>query len=160
MSIAAQQLISLAEEPDEIPFRVAELCTSASSANRHLANTVDTLIKNKLAIDRIYIYQENAVLPKKPNIFSSVGMNIKRFVTSFTDQAYSTSNTDPEHLQVWVNRSSQYVQIMQKMIDEYFTPQTGIEWISRSCRISTNWCCPIPPKSAGCGHRYQLYDSL
>ena len=54
-------------------------------------------------------------------------MNIKRFVTSFTDQAYSTNNTDPEHLQVWVNRSSQYVQIMQKMIDEYFTPQTGIE---------------------------------
>lgn len=127
MSIAAQQLISLAEEPDEIPYRVSELCTSASSANRHLANTVDTLIKNRLAIDRIYIYQEDAVLPKKPNIFVSAGMNIKRFVTSFTDQAYSTSNTNPEHLQVWVNRSSQYVQIMQKMIDEYFTPQTGIE---------------------------------
>ena len=127
MSIAAKQLISLAEEPDEIPFRVAELCTSPSSANRHLANTVDTLIKNKLAIDRIYIYQEDAQLPKKPNIFASAGMNIKRFVTSFTDQAYSTGNTDPEHLQVWVNRSSQYVQIMQKMIDEYFTPQTGIE---------------------------------
>lgn len=127
MSIAAQQLISLGEEPDEIPFRVSELCTSPSSANRHLANTVDTLIKNKLAIDRIYIYQEGATLPKKPNIFVSAGMNIKRFVTSFTDQAYSTSNTDPEHLQVWVNRSSQYVQIMQKMIDEYFTPQTGIE---------------------------------
>lgn len=127
MSIAAQQLISLAEEPDEIPFRVAELCTSPSSANRHLANTVDTLIKNKLAIDRIYIYQEDAQLPQKPGIFASAGMNIKRFVTSFTDQAYSTNNTDPEHLQVWVNRSSQYVQIMQKMIDEYFTPQTGIE---------------------------------
>lgn len=127
MSIAARQLISLAEEPDEIPFRVAELCTSASSANRHLANTVDKLIKNNLAIDRIYLYQEDAALPKRPNVFASAGMNIKRFVTSFTDQAYSTSNTDPEHLQVWVNRSSQYVQIMQKMIDEYFTPQTGIE---------------------------------
>ncbi len=127
MSIAARQLISLAEEPDEIPFRVAELCTSPSSANRHLANTVDTLIKNKLAIDRIYIYQEDASLPKKPNVFVSAAMNIKRFVTSFTDQAYSTGNTDPEHLQVWVNRSSQYVQIMQKMIDESFTPQTGIE---------------------------------
>lgn len=127
MSIAAKQLISLAEEPDEIPYRVTELCTSASSANRHLANTVDTLIRNNLAIDRIYIYQEDATLPKKPNIFVSAGMNIKRFVTSFTDQAYSTSNTDPDHLQVWVNRSSQYIQIMQKMIDEYFTPQTGIE---------------------------------
>ncbi len=127
MSIAAKQLISLAEEPDEIPYRVAELCTSASSANRHLANTVDKLIENNLAIDRIYIYQENAKVPKKPNIFTSAGMNISRFFSSFTDQAYSTNNTDPDHLQVWVNRSSQYVQIMQKMIDEYFTPQTGIE---------------------------------
>ena len=54
-------------------------------------------------------------------------MNILRFFASFTDQAYSTSNTDPEHLQVWVSRSSQYVQIMQKMIDEQFTPETGIE---------------------------------
>lgn len=127
MSIAAEQLISLAEEPDEIPYRVAELCTSASSVNRHLANTVDNLIKNNLAIDRIYIYQEGAELPKKPNIFASAGLNIKRFVASFTDQAYSTNNTDPDHLQVWVNRSSQYVQIMQKMIDESFTPETGIE---------------------------------
>ena len=127
MSIAAEQLISLAEEPDEIPYRVAELCTSPASVNRHLANTVDKLIKNNLAIDRIYVYQEDAKLPQKPNIFKSAGLNISRFVSSFTDQAYSTSNTDPEHLQVWVNRSSQYVQIMQKMIDEYFTPETGIE---------------------------------
>ncbi|MBE5883984.1 MAG: extracellular solute-binding protein [Lachnospiraceae bacterium] len=127
MSIAAEQLISLAEEPDEIPYRVAELCTSANSANRHLANTVDKLIENNLAIDRIYIYQQGAELPGKPGFFESAGMNINRFVSSFTDQAYSTNNTDPDHLQVWVNRSSQYVQIMQKMIDEYFTPQTGIE---------------------------------
>ncbi len=127
MSIAAEMLISLAEEPDEIPYRVAELCTSVSSANRHLANTVDKLIENNLAIDRIWIYQADAELPKKPGVFQSAWMNIKRFVSSFTDQAYSTNNTDPEHLQVWVNRSSQYVQIMQKMIDEYFTPQTGIE---------------------------------
>ena len=127
MSIAAEQLISLAEEPDEIPYRVAELCTSVSSVNKQLANTVDNIIKNKIAIDRIYIYQDGAELPGKPGFFASIGMNIKRFISSFTDQAYSTSNTNPDHLQVWVNRSSQYVQIMQKMIDEYFTPQTGIE---------------------------------
>lgn len=127
MSIAAEQLISLAEEPDEIPYRVGELCTSASSVNRQLSNTVDKLIANDLAIDRIWVYQDGATLPKKPGLFTNIAMTVKRFVASFTDQAYSTSNTNPEHLQVWVNRSSQYVQIMQKMIDEYFTPETGIE---------------------------------
>lgn len=127
MIIAAEQINSLVEEPDEIPYRIAELSTSPSSVSRHLANTVDDLIENELAIDRIWLYQEEAKLPDKPGFFKSIGMNVNRFISSFTEQAYSTSNTDPEHLQVWVNRSSQSVQVMQKMIDEYFTPETGIE---------------------------------
>ncbi len=127
MIIAAEQLISLADNPDEIPYRIAELSTSANSVNRYLANTIDNLIRNNLAIDRIYIYQEDADVPKAPGFFASLWMNIKRFFASFTDQAYSTTNTDPDHLQVWVSRSNQYVQIMQKMIDEQFTPATGIE---------------------------------
>lgn len=127
MIIAAQQIVSLAEEPDEIPYRVGELSTSVNSANHHLANTVDYLLENYLAIDRIYLYQEDAELPENPGFFRSAWLNVSRFITSFTDQAYSTSNTDPEHLQVWVNRSSQFVQIMQTLIDESFTPQTGIQ---------------------------------
>lgn len=127
MSIAAEQLISLAKEPDEIPYRVAELSSSVNSANHYLANTIDNLIKNNLALDRIYLCQEDAKLPKKTGIIKAAWMNLKRFITSFTDQDYSASNTDPEHLQVWVNRSSQYVEIMQKMIDESFTKETGIE---------------------------------
>lgn len=42
-------------------------------------------------------------------------------------QSYSASNTDESHIQVWVNRPRTYVEIMQKMIDEKFTPETGIE---------------------------------
>ena len=125
--IAAEQLISLADNPDEIPYRIGELSSSTNSVNQYLANTIDALMKNGLAIDRIWVYQEDASLPKHPGFFQRIWMNIVRFFVSFTDQSYSASNSDPEHLQVWVNRSSQYVQVMQKMIDEYFTPATGIE---------------------------------
>ncbi|MCI5937713.1 MAG: extracellular solute-binding protein [Eubacterium sp.] len=127
MLVAANQLESLAENPDEIPYRISELSTSTNSVNHYLAQAIDDLIVNGLAIDRIWIYQDGASLPKKPNIFKSAWMNVKRFTSSFTDQAYSTRNTDSSHLQVWVNRSSQYVQIMQKLIDEKFTPETGIQ---------------------------------
>jgi len=127
MKIAANQLRSLADNPDEIPYRIAELSTSTNSVNHYLATTIDNLISNKIAIDRIYIYQNGAKLPGKANAFVSAGRNIQRFVASFTEKTYSTSNTDKSHLQVWVNRSNQYVQIMQKMIDEYFTPETGID---------------------------------
>ncbi len=125
--IAAEQLISLAKNPDEIPYRIAELSSSVNSVNQYLANTIDNLLENSIAIDRVWIYQEGAELPSNPGFFRSMWMSIKRFFYSFTDQSYSASNTNEENLQVWVNRSSQYVQLMQKMIDEYFTPETGIE---------------------------------
>ena len=127
MLIAANQLTSLAENPDEIPYRIGELSSSVNSVNQYLANTIDSLLENGLAIDRIWLYQEEAALPKAPGFFQTIWMYIQRFFASFFDQSYSASNIDPEHLQVWVNRSSQYVQIMQKMIDEYFTPKTGID---------------------------------
>ncbi|MBR1831581.1 MAG: extracellular solute-binding protein [Ruminiclostridium sp.] len=127
MLIAANQLNSLANNPDEIPYRIAELSSSTNSVNQYLANTIDSLLKNGLAIDRIWLYQEGAKLPDPPGFFESVWKAVERFIASFFDQSYSASNIDPEHLQVWVNRSSQYVQIMQKMIDEYFTSETGID---------------------------------
>ncbi len=127
MVIAAQQLISLAENPDEIPYRIGELSSSTNSVNQYLANTIDSLLENAIAIDRVWLYQDGAELPKLPNFFKSSWMDVKRFFASFTDQSYSASNADPDHLQVWVNRSSQYVQVMQKMIDSDFTARTGID---------------------------------
>lgn len=125
--LAADQLESLAEEPNELVYRVDELSTSVNSINTQIANFVDLINDNDIAIDRIYIYQKDAKLPKGLNLFASIGMSAKRFVNSFFGQSYSANNTDESHIQVWVNRPRQYVEIMQKMIDEEFTPQTGIE---------------------------------
>ena len=127
MLIAGNQLRSLGEKPDEIPYRIGELSSSTNSVNQYLANTIDSLLQNGLSIDRIWLYQEEAEVPKLPGFFQSLWMSIQRFFASFFDQSYSASNIDRDHLQVWVNRSNQYVQVMQKMIDEYFTPATGID---------------------------------
>ncbi len=126
-AVASEQLRSLASEPDDLAYRVAELTTSTNSVNQFLANLIDSLNKNDLAIDRIYLYQEGAKLPRNAGFFTSIAASAKRFFTSFASQAYSAGNSDPEHIQVWVNRSRQYLEIMQKMIDEDFTAQTGIQ---------------------------------
>ena len=125
--IAADQLDSLAKEPDELVYRVNELSTSVNSINTQIANFVDLIGDNDLAIDRIYIYQDGATLPKGLGLFAGIGMSVRRFINSFFGQSYSASNADQDHIQVWVNRPRQYVEIMQKMIDEEFTPSTGIE---------------------------------
>lgn len=125
--IAAKQLKTLGDEPNELIYRVDELSTSVNSINTQIANFIDLINDNNLSIDRIYVYQEDAKLPAKLNFFENLWLSIKRFFHSFFGTSYSASNTDDSHLQVWVNRPRQYVEIMQKMIDEQFTAQTGIE---------------------------------
>lgn len=129
ISIAENQLRSLAKKPDELIYRIDELATSTSSVNQHLANLIDSLNGNDFSLDSIYLYQEDAAkqLPRHKNVFVKAGLGIVRFCTSFGKQAYSSSNTNPKHLQVSVNRSRQHLEIMQQMITEEFTPQTGIE---------------------------------
>ncbi|MBQ2116437.1 MAG: extracellular solute-binding protein [Lachnospiraceae bacterium] len=129
VKIAENQLRSLAKKPDELIYRIDELATSTSSVNQHLANLIDSLNGNDFSLDSIYFYQEDAQkqLPKNKNLFVKAWLGIIRFFTSFGEQAYSSTNTNPAHLQVSVNRSRQHLEIMQLMINEQFTPQTGIE---------------------------------
>ena len=129
VTIAENQLRSLAKDPDELIYRIDELATSTSSVNQHLANLIDSLNGNAFSLDSIYLYQEGSEkqLPNNKNFFVKAGLGVVRFFTSFGEQAYSSSNTNPEHLQVSVNRSRQHLEIMQLMINEQFTPQTGIE---------------------------------
>ncbi len=127
LGIAAKQLETLAEEPDELIYRVDELSNSSNSINTQIANFVDIINDNVLSIDRIYLYQEEAELPEGLGFFQSIWLAIKRFFYSFFGQSYSATNVNKEHIQVWVNRPRQYVEIMQKMIDEQFTPTTGIK---------------------------------
>lgn len=127
LGIAAKQLQTLAEEPDELIYRVDELSNSSNSINTQIANFVDIINDNILSIDRIYLYQEEAELPDGLGFFQSIWLAVKRFFFSFFGQSYSATNVNKEHIQVWVNRPRQYVEIMQKMIDEQFTPATGIE---------------------------------
>lgn len=127
IDITVKQLRSLAKKPNEIPERISELSEGSSSISSLLANLNQELNYNPLELDKIFFTQDESLLPKKANVFTKVTESVKRFVNSFTDQAYSPANTNSEHLQVWVNRPRQYVEIIQKMADEYFTPQTGIE---------------------------------
>lgn len=127
IQVASSKLRELAKEPNRIPYRIDELAQSTNSVIQYLANLIDILNRNATAIDKIYIFQNEAKLPEGKGFFTSILLNIKRFFSSFGDQSYSTSNTNEEHLQVWVNRSRQHVEVLQKLIDESFTPATGIK---------------------------------
>ena len=125
--IAAEQLLDLADNIDELTFRRGELSSNQNSVNSNLANALDKMLGNDLGLDNIYLYQDDAKLPASVNFFQALWAKTLRFFSSFTDKSYSASGGNKENLQVWVNRSNQHVQIMQKMIDDSFTPKTGIK---------------------------------
>lgn len=127
LKTAITQLTDLAEKPSKIPYRKDELSSSSSSVNQYLANFITDIQGSNISFDSLYVYQDSKQLPKNKNVFVSVWESIKRFFASFTDQSYSVDNIEETHLQVWVNRSRQYVEILQQMISSTFTPETGIE---------------------------------
>jgi len=128
---AIEKLESFKEDPNEIPYRLKELSQSTSSVNQMLANLITTLDADNITFDRIFVYQESSEvnLPEKENIFKKIWASIVRFFESFSDQSYTVGSGDETHLQVWINRPRQYLEIIQQLIDKEggFTDETGIE---------------------------------
>ena len=138
MTMSADQLRRLAEEPEDLPRRMSEFSTGSNSAARMLAQQLTDMAVNDLSIDQIYLYQDGAVLPKKANWLQNLWAGVERFFTSFTKTDYTagaaneTTWIDDEGkeqpvIQVWMGRSRQYVETLQNMIDTQFTPETGIK---------------------------------
>ena len=138
MTLCADQLRRLAEEPENLPRRMSEFSTGSNSAARMLAQQLTDMANNDLSIDQIYLYQADAKLPDKVGFLENTWAGVLRFFTSFTSQDYAAGSandtvwvdpeTGEEHvvIQVWVGRSRQYVELIQQMADTDFYEETGI----------------------------------
>lgn len=126
LRIAEEQLRSLIDNPRELAQRKGELATGTNSVTAYLGNLMQEINDNGIGIDRFYFYQEDVDIPESASWFEKTWGSIKRFMNTFGEQDYDVSNVDEENLQVWVNRPRQYVEIMQRLIDETFTSETGV----------------------------------
>lgn len=127
LNIAEKQLRSLSKEIDKLIVRKNELSTGTNSITAYLGNLLQEINDNGVSIDKFYFYQDAKDIPKPKGFFEQQYAKIERLFKSFGDQDYSIDNINPDHLQVWINRPRQYIEIIQQLIDEQFTPQTGIE---------------------------------
>ncbi len=127
LTLAADQLRRLALKPEDLPRRLSELSTGSNSASRMLAQQLQDIAQNDLSIDQICFYQQDAKLPEGVSFLTGAAKSVERFVTSFGSQDYAAGTGKDGHLQVWMGRSRQYLEIVQNMVDSMFTPETGIE---------------------------------
>jgi len=116
------------KEPEKLPGYMNRFSDGDSSAYARINTLLPRLLSNPINLDKIYIYN-NEDLPKpNVNIFRSMIEGVKAFFYSFFDPKYNEmAEVDKDTIEIWVNKSRLYVEIMQRMIDEEFTPQTGIK---------------------------------
>lgn len=125
--MAIDNILFLAEEPDEIPVRLNRFSEGSGSAAQLLGTLLPLLQNQPLALDKIYIHSADTT-PEvvQVSFFTSILESLKRFFHSFQPNPYQSIGAAEGELEVWVNRPRQYVDLMQQLTDETFTAETGI----------------------------------
>lgn len=125
--MALDNILFLARDPDKIPVRMNRLSEGPQSATQLLGGVLSSLQKQPLALDKIYIHSpDTPPQPPQVSLVRSLTEGIKRFVHSFRPNPYQSIGAREDEIEVWVNRPRQYVDLMQTLADQTFTPRTGI----------------------------------
>ncbi|MDD4166810.1 MAG: extracellular solute-binding protein, partial [Endomicrobiaceae bacterium] len=129
LKIAAKQLRRLARRPNKIHLRLEELNVGSGSAYQLIGTAAGSLLPQPLSIDTIYLSGLDFKLPPaNRNVFVRFWFSVKSFFYSFFDKRYNNEITaNPDELDVWITQSPIYLDIIQSMIDDDFTAQTGIK---------------------------------
>lgn len=122
LNVAAKQLIKLAKNPNRINSKLNLFSDGSGSAYQLIGDAITALSNSSLDIDKIYFVGEGTdtdSIPKATsNFFVRLWTSIKSFFYSFSDERYKLKNSDDEEtLNVWVEQSSLYADIIQNMAD-------------------------------------------
>ena len=125
--MAIDNIRFLANDPDKIPSRMNRFSEGSGSAAQLLGNVLPLLQGQPLALDKVYVHSPDSApgQVKVPFVTSFVD-GAKRFISSFQPNPYQSIGAAEDEIEVWVNRPRQYVDLLQTMTDERFTPDTGI----------------------------------
>ncbi|MDW8319386.1 MAG: hypothetical protein RMN53_16270, partial [Anaerolineae bacterium] len=125
--MAIDNLRFLAAEPDKIPTRMNRFSEGSGSAAQLLGSLLPLLQSQPLALDKVYVHSPDRPPAEVEVPFRrSFSEGMKRFLHSFQRDPYWSTGAAADELEVWVNRPRQYVDLLQLMADERFTPETGI----------------------------------
>lgn len=120
---SAGDLRALLRKPETIPYEIEQI----ASLREKLATFIETLMKQPLLLDEVYVIPAAAPDPKGGiGFFERVAGGIANLAYSF-DARNSLRKLDDRKLNVWVQRGRDIVDLIQQMADESFTPETGIE---------------------------------
>ncbi|WP_274362147.1 extracellular solute-binding protein [Paenibacillus thermotolerans] len=122
LRLAASDLRDMRDNPREVPNELGKFSTMQSSLSTWLFRMLD----QPLLLDYIYVADMTVSVPKaEANVWESLSHSVTSFFRTFWID-YDFRRKDPEAIDVWVNRGRDYVNLIQQLADETFTPETGI----------------------------------
>lgn len=130
------QLTTFIEDTDEIPLSLSSFKDNISA----VGSWIVTIQEQGLLLDYIYVKSPNIEEPSPESSWGTgVEYSIKRFLASFDESSLSVGANEAEGNQkitVWLNSAASgannssagrdQAQIIKDLIDESFTPETGI----------------------------------
>jgi ABC-type glycerol-3-phosphate transport system substrate-binding protein len=131
ITLALKVLDSLLKKPNSIPKKTALFTESSGSVSQLIAKGISDINMQAMCLDELYVYS-----PDSPPVYRPKGAAVrasewcKRFFATFGGRAEVNTVTGAEDgitLEVWVNRSRNYVDVLQKLTDSEFTPLTNIK---------------------------------
>jgi len=125
LSNAYSSLDGLLKEPQYLPNNNGELAEGSGSIQSAIASAMNYLSTATISIDKIFVsaLNDKSVFSTKSGWFR-FWEGVKSFFGSFHSGAIYS---DKEALEVWVNRPTMYIDLMQNMVDTTFTKKTGIK---------------------------------
>lgn len=123
----ARMLEDMADRPYAIPSLIQEFRDNVGA----LGTWMNQTIEQPLQVDYIIVASPDKVLPSpKPTAVQTLTHEIKSFLASFT---YDYSRVGDrglierdEALKVWIGSGRDQAQVLKQMIEDSFTPMTGI----------------------------------
>ncbi len=120
------QLEDFIKKPREIHRNLSNYNANVSS----LGTLVILLNSHPLEIDYILVHGSDENLPRsRANFFEKFWFNARAFFATFTTDYSSIGTTQvsgDEAIEVWISVGKDQANVLRKLIDESFTPSTGI----------------------------------
>lgn len=116
LNMAINIIEDVSENPDELPLYIDDLYSGSSSVNQYLGDSISFYETQEITLNRL-ILDNQEVKNLDANFFQKLVHLVKDFYFALTSDKYYTYDENGESIQIWVGRSTTYVDAMQKMAD-------------------------------------------
>ncbi|MBQ7726792.1 MAG: extracellular solute-binding protein, partial [Clostridia bacterium] len=123
-----QNLATLTAKMNQKPNKIASVFSEFSDSISALGTWITTARKQALEIDYLSLIPFEKQTPKaKASFFSDFVFGIRQFVASFVNDYEASQNaTGENHVTVWLSSGRDQANTLISMVDNDFTPKTGI----------------------------------